>query len=168
MTTLIERFTSNETAPLVGETTTTELQVEALNELLRGELTAIQTYEQCIGGIEDPDLAVELRKLQQSHVVRRDQIANRIRLLGGEPDESAGLWGAFARLVEAGATLFGDTIALKTLEEGELLGVRQYYQDLPDLDRANLHFVATHLRPEQDRTCTAVADLIHERETQSA
>ncbi len=133
--------------------------LEALNELLRGELAAVATYEQCIEALDDEVIATALQDLLSSHMQRRDQLVNRLRLMGDEPDHSPGLWGAFAQLVEGGAALLGDKIALEALESGELHGLRLYH-DTEVVHVETRQFIDTHLLPEQERTRAALGKIV--------
>lgn len=164
MTVSMTDVTSTEDPPLLGGITEHDREFEALDRLLRGELSAVEAYARALQSV-DTWLRPHLRKLQESHRIRSEQIRNRIELFGGDASESSGIWGAFARLFETGATLLGDQKTLEALEVGELHGLREY-RDLSELEPATRAFVRSHLRPEQDRTYAALGDLI--REAQAA
>ncbi|MCR9163772.1 MAG: DUF2383 domain-containing protein [Nannocystaceae bacterium] len=125
--------------------------IDQLNSLLRGELSAVETYEQCIEKMDDDLMKRQLTSLQASHVTRATKLKSRIRAMGGEPDSDSGAWGAFAKLVEGGAKIFGKKAALSALEEGEDHGKKDY-ADVEDLTPEVRHFVQTVLVPEQQRT----------------
>ncbi len=130
-----------------------------LNSLLRGEISAVDTYSQCIEKLDDPDAGLRLEALKRSHALRRDWLTNQIRLLGGTPEEHAGLWGAMASFLEGGATIFGEKAALKVLEEGEMHGLR-HYEAVDGVSSATRVFISTTLLPEQQRTAAALALLV--------
>lgn len=137
---------------------TYEHEIEALDKLLRGELAAVETYDQALDRV-DGAVAETLSSLRASHQLRAEQLHNHILLLGGEPSEESGAWGVFARLVEGGATLISDRTALEALEAGEKHG-KQQYDDLPALEPTTRAFVQEHLRPQQEFTYTQLSKLI--------
>ncbi len=130
-----------------------------LNSLLRGEISAVETYTQCIEKLDDAEASRRLEALRRSHAIRRDRLSNRIRLLGGTPDSHAGLWGAMTSLLEGGATILGETAALKVLEEGELHGLR-HYDGVKEVSSTTRNFISSVLLPEQERTRVALARLV--------
>ena len=144
--------------------TTTDLHIDiqrsmdALNSLLRGELSAVETYEQAIAkfGSETPR---ELHDCLRSHEHRVQQLTVRIYDLGGKPAEGSGIWGAFAMLVEGGAAVFGRKAALSALEEGEDHGLAEYNDRLDDLDAESRRLVQAEILPEQLKTHDAVRNL---------
>jgi uncharacterized protein (TIGR02284 family) len=126
--------------------------IDHLNSFLRGERSAVETYEQCIEKIDDPMVCQQLEQFRNSHAQRVQKLSARITTLGGVPDDDSGMWGSFAKLVEGGAKIFGKDAAIAALEEGEDHGVKDYSRDLEDLTPATRQFVATEIVPEQRRT----------------
>jgi hypothetical protein len=106
--------------------TATDQGIECLNSLLRGELAATETYQQAIAKMAGTAQAVDLRRI---HVEHREA-ANALRVLvhecGGKPDQGSGAWGAWAKLVEGAAKVFGVQAALRALKEGEEVGISDY------------------------------------------
>ena len=123
--------------------------------MLRGELSAVETYEQCIEKMDEVSMKQQLAVLRTSHVTRATKLKSRIRAMGGEPENSSGAWGTFAKLVEGGAKLFGKKAAISALEEGEDHGKKEY-ANVDDLTPEVRHFVQTQLVPEQLRTHDAL------------
>ena len=68
--------------------------VDKLNEFLSNELSAVETYRQCIEKTSDSMVAQRLGELRQSHAARAEQLRQRITALGGEPVKDSGAWGA--------------------------------------------------------------------------
>ncbi|HKI01238.1 MAG TPA: DUF2383 domain-containing protein [Thermoanaerobaculia bacterium] len=113
------------------QTTTTD--VTALNSLLRGEMSAIETYRQALEKLGDSGFGVEeLRGLRVDHRDAADALWHHIEQHGGKPSEDSGAWGAFAKAVEGTAKLLGNTAALKALKEGEEHGLKDYQAALED------------------------------------
>ena len=102
--------------------------IEVCNGLLRGELSAIETYEQAIEKHSDSPAATELRRICSEHSRAANRITANVRQMGGEPEEGSGAWGVFANAVQGTANLFGAGSALESLKRGEEAG-RQDYQD---------------------------------------
>ncbi len=126
--------------------------VTQLNSFLRGELAAVFTYEQCLEKIEDERVAAQLRVLQASHGRRATILRERIVSLGGKPAEDAGIWGGLAQLLQGGAKMFGESAALRVLQEGEDHGLSDYRRDVNKLSPLQRTFVRVEVLPEQFRT----------------
>jgi hypothetical protein len=112
--------------------TTTEQAT--LDSLLRGEMSAIETYRMAIEKLEDSQSAwtPELHAMQRDHRDAADALWHALERKGKRPSESAGPWGAFAKAVEGTAKLFGNAAALKALKEGEEHGLKEYDEALRD------------------------------------
>ena len=137
--------------------------IKHLNSFLRGELSAVQTYDQAIEKMrqEEPTLTEELRACRESHRRRVDELTREVRRLGGEPSTDSGVWGSFAKIVEGGAKLLGKKAAIAALEEGEDHGRNDYERDVNDLDPACRDFVRQKLIPEQLKTHDVLSALKH-------
>jgi Domain of unknown function (DUF2383) len=118
-----------------------KVDVATLNDLLRGEMAAIETYRLAIEKTGDAPGTSQLHTLQRSHRDAADALWHHVEELGAGPPTGSGAWGAFAKAVEGAATLFGNAMALQALREGEERGVGQYrealaHRDLPAGSRA--------------------------------
>ena len=133
--------------------------IKQLNSFLRGEISAVETYEQALTKADSPRTEAILRANKDSHAARATALNTAIRGAGGEPAESSGVWGAFAKATAGGAKLFGETAAVAALEEGEDHGLKEYRSDLDDLSPAAKTLVTTKLLPEQQRTHDALSGL---------
>jgi bacterioferritin (cytochrome b1) len=130
-----------------------EADVKHLNSFLRGELSAVETYDQCIAKIEkNSQIVGTLQEARNSHERRAELLRTRVAQLGGKPAESSGAWGGFAKLVEGGAKAFGESAAVAALEEGEDHGRDDYKRDLKDVSPETSAFVQTELLPAQKQT----------------
>jgi len=105
---------------------------DTLNELLRGELSAIETYQQALAKLGKTKGADELRRLHAEHREAANTLRQHVHQHGGQPDQGSGAWGAFAKAVEGTARLFGDDAALKALKEGEEHGIKEFEKALKD------------------------------------
>ena len=133
--------------------------VNHLNSFLRGELAAIETYRLAINKLNHSPHRTVLQHCEQSHAARARILEQEIRRRGGEPSEGSGPWGAFAKLVEGSAAIFGEKAAVAALEEGEDHGREDYRRDLPDLDPAARLTIENEVMPEQNRTHQAMSSL---------
>jgi hypothetical protein len=137
---------------------TNEESVKLLNSLLRGERSAVETYDQAIAKTKDaPEPALTENRL--CHFNRISVIAKRISSLGGKAQETSGVWGAFAKVAEGSAKVFGIRAAVAALEEGEDRGLTDYRTAIGTLDESSRHTVETVLLPAQERTHRRMSDL---------
>lgn len=125
---------------------------DKLNECLRGEISAMETYELALRSVTHIELSHALRQLHDSHERRVTSLRRRLRGIGAEQSYTSGAWGAFARIVQRGADLFGDKAAMAALEEGEDHGLRLYSQNLENVDEATREFIRMELLPDQQRS----------------
>ena len=138
-----------------------ENNVETLNDLLRGEISAVETYRQAIDRLSASPNRVELEQCKRSHELRVNQLREQVVRLGGQPAQGSGAWGTFAKLVEGSAKLFGEKAAIAALEEGEDHGLKLYRDDMAKLDAVTRVLVERDLLPEQERTHSALSALKH-------
>lgn len=133
--------------------TYSDKDIDKLNDFLKSEIAAVETYGQAIEKTGQSSTVVQrLVELRQSHAGRARLLKERIVALGGVPAEGSGVWGGFAKLVEGGAKTFGEKAALSALEEGEDKGLKEYRDEIEDLSDATRQFVASMILPEQQRS----------------
>lgn len=132
--------------------------IDALKALLCGERAAVETYGQAME-LFHGEIPRELDACLNSHRLRVGKLITRIQELGGKPAESSGTWGAFARLVEGGATMLGRAATVATLEEGEDHGLRLYEDRMTDLDPESWNLIEGELQVEQRTTHAMISDL---------
>src|SRR6478672_10113557 len=139
--------------------------IDQLNSLLRGEISAAETYRMAIDKISESDSASAngglLREIQAEHGRAAQSIRDRIRELGGEAADSSGAWGVWAKTVQETMNLFGDTSSLKSLKEGEEHGLKDYERALPDLDASSAQLVSNQYIPAQQRHINLLDQLIN-------
>lgn len=104
--------------------------IKVCNSLLRGELSAIQTYDQALEKFSGSSETATLERIRAEHEESAQILRNHIADMGGTPDSDSGAWGSFAQAVEATAKLLGQSAALKALIEGEQHGIKEYEQAL--------------------------------------
>jgi uncharacterized protein (TIGR02284 family) len=142
----------------------TKSNVDQLNSFLRGEISAVETYRMALDKLDAGNSArAELEACLASHQSRVTMLRDAIIRLGGEPADSSGPWGVFAKTVEGGARLLGDKVAVAALEEGEDHGLKDYRKELDasDLDAQARTLVAGRLLPLQQQTHDRMSALKH-------
>ncbi|MBS1993879.1 MAG: DUF2383 domain-containing protein [Cyanobacteria bacterium SZAS LIN-3] len=137
---------------------TQEETATKLSDLLRGELSAVETYSQAIDKMHQANLISILQEAHNCHAARANIITGKMRELGIEPPMSSGVWGAFARLMENSAQLFGDRATIAVLEEGEDHGLGLYKAHYADNDPVVKKLVREFL-PKQEGTHRIMQDL---------
>src|SRR5687768_8280690 len=88
---------------------------DALDSLLRGEISAAETYGQAISKVEGRPEADTLRSIRDDHVAAANALRRHVVARGEEASTSSGAWGSFAKAVEGTAKLFGNASAFKAL-----------------------------------------------------
>lgn len=132
---------------------------DELNSCLRGELAAIETYEQALEKSRteygsDPKFQ-QLEKMLRNHEQAATLLQSLVRQTGGEPDTDSGAWGTWANTVMGASRLFGDKAALKALKEGEESGIKQYRGLIDDTDTpADVRDAAMKLMKNDKEHCT--------------
>ncbi len=138
--------------------------IDQLNGLLRGEISAAETYRMGIdktsGNNSDSVNYGLLREIQAEHGRAAQAIRDRIRELGGEPADSSGAWGTWAKVVQGVADLFGDTLALKSLKEGEEHGLKDYQASLDFVDSVSADLINNQFIPAQQKHINLLDQLI--------
>ena len=139
--------------------------VGQLNSLLRGEISAAETYRMAIDKIADSTTTVAnaglLREIQEEHGRAAQGLRDRIRELGGEAADSSGAWGVWAKTVQGTMNLLGDASSLKALKEGEEHGLKDYQEALDDVDATSAQLIQNQLIPAQQRHINLLDQLIN-------
>ena len=141
-----------------------ESTINQLNSFLRGEISAVETYRQALEKVTEPRIRSDLQSAHKSHQQRVEALRASINRLGGNPASGSGVWGAFAKLIEGGAKVFGDKAAISALEEGEDHGLKDYRTDLSKVDTEARRFVEQELLPAQMQTHRLLSNLKHSLE----
>lgn len=141
----------------------TDETVPQLNSLLRGEISAAETYRMAIdklaGGGKAENVGL-LQGIQEEHGRAAQGIRDRIQELGGEASDSSGAWGAWAKTVQGTMNLLGDAASLKALKEGEEHGLKDYQAALDAVDATSGQLIQNQLIPAQQRHISLLDQLI--------
>ena len=130
-----------------------------LNRLVRGELSAIETYQQALEKMHDAPEATELQAIEADHRSAVRALRDQVLQHGGTPDDKSGAWGTWAKFVEGTAKMLGNTAALEALRQGEQHGIKEYERALEEdeLD-AECHAMIRNLLLPHARTHVPVLD----------
>ena len=133
--------------------------VEQLKSFYRGEISAVEAYRQVMGSTYDQRFQAALRQNLASHQWRVQWLGQRIRELGGSTPTGSGPWGSFVKALETTATAIGQQASIAVLEEGEAHGVKDYRDDLPNLDGESERFVRELVLPKQIESHRVISNL---------
>ena len=141
----------------------TKSSIDRLNTFLRGEISAVETYQLALARIHHiSTVRDELLVNLKSHQDRVMMLQDAIRELDGEPATDSGAWGTLAKTAERSATALGEKAAVVALEEGEDHGLSDYKdhaEKLDDLGDRERQLVTDRLLPAQQRTRDRLSDL---------
>jgi rubrerythrin len=128
---------------------TTDQTTDLCNALLRGEISAIETYDQAIEKISDSPGVEILEDIQSDHEQSVAELREYLVDHASEVSEGSGWWGSFVQALEGAAKVLGTQPALKLLREGEEHGVREYEKALahPEISAAARVLIQQKLLP---------------------
>lgn len=121
------------------------------NSLLRGELSAIETYTQAIEKFADSSGESPLYRIRADHESSAASLRANIGQSEEVPATSSGPWGTFATALEGVATLLGEAPALTILQQGEEHGISEYEEALAsdEVDESLKRLIRDELLPSQ-------------------
>lgn len=108
--------------------------IAVCNSLLRGELSAIETYAKAIAKFPQEPEIPSLEAIRDEHVNATLLLEENVRSMGGIPHSESGAWGVFAKGIQNAANLFGENSALQSLQAGEEHGRKEYLDALENED----------------------------------
>lgn len=106
--------------------------IDVCNELLRGELAAMETYGQALVKFQEPKEHQALQEIWNDHLHNAEVLREHLNAMGAAPVMSSGLWGNFAKVLESAASMLGHSPALGILKAGERYGISEYQHALED------------------------------------
>ena len=105
-----------------------------LDDLIRGELAALQAYDQALKDVKEPKQREKLQAIRNNHEKAVSKlskyVASKPELL--EDTKDAGPWGTFAKAWTKTRSFTGNEGALKALIDGEEHGIEEYQEALDD------------------------------------
>lgn len=104
------------------------------NKLLRGEMSAIESYQQSLEAFDDAHHRDSLQLILEDHRKSAEALREHITAMDAKPDSESGVWGDLAQAVTGAASLLGRSPVLATLIQGEEHGISEYEEALNDPD----------------------------------
>jgi hypothetical protein len=135
-----------------------EPPLEHLNALLRGEISAVESYRSALEKAEGPARAT-LEGCCRTHEQHVAQLSDLITRHGGTPAARSGVWGSVVKLFEGSAAMLGMKALVTALEEGEELGRHDYTAMLAKLDLESREVIESAMLHDQKRNLEALATL---------
>lgn len=117
--------------PGVSETLEQPARRGPIAALVKGELSAVETYKQALEKVGGPGGA-ELRRIEREHEEAVKLLLESLARRGGKAPRGSGLRGAWSMAVEGAAKLLGKKAAIKALKNGERRGLHHYEDALKD------------------------------------
>jgi len=108
--------------------------IDVCNSLLKGELSAVETYGQALEKFSSEVECSALRTIQNDHQNSVARLRDHLVDMGAEPAAGSGAWGTFAKAVEGTAKMLGESPALAALQQGEEHGIDEYEEALRNPD----------------------------------
>lgn len=133
-----------------------------LNSLLRGELSAVETYRQALEKVGGEPQADKVRSMLEDHKVSVEKLRGAVVKIGATPSTDSSAWGAWAKTVTGSAKLFGDAAALRALREGEQHGLKEYQEALQNknLPQETKNLIQGELLPKQSEHVATLDSII--------
>ncbi len=128
-----------------------EPNIATLNELLKGEHMAIESYETVMSTIDNKELKVKLNGIVEDHKRHAMEIKDRIYKLGGKPKESTGMVGVMSDIkLKAEGMVSNNQFMLKELFSGEKQGIAAVKETIKgDLDTDSLQLVKEMIETDE-------------------
>ncbi|WP_367874257.1 DUF2383 domain-containing protein [Luteolibacter sp. Populi] len=142
-----------------------EACIASCNKLLRGELSAIETYTQAISSFGTDREAGTLRHILAVHEENASRLRQHVAEMGGEPSFTSGIWGGFMKALEGGALALGESPALAVLQAGEEYGVHGYDEALknPGVMEEIKNVIRQHMLPRSEENVNTLLRLKKEK-----
>ena len=140
--------------------------VRTLNSLLRGEISASQTYGLAIPVVADnrPSDTTTLRAIARQHDSAVETIRAAIEKAGGQPDSkpdsSSTAWPSVVKSVSGAGKVFVAAAALKALKEGEQGGLNDYRNALTQLTPETSKLIRESIIPARIKHIDELEDII--------
>ena len=127
--------------------------MKQVDELIRGEISAVESINAVLSNIKDPSEKSALVQMLQDHQGAVEKLKRYAEPKFQAKAKTSGPWGAFTTAFAGGASFFGDKAALTALKIGEQHGLNEYQQAIKD-DSINMEvrtLIENELLPNQER-----------------
>lgn len=124
--------------------------IDTLNELLKGELMAMDIYQETEDMQGDVQVMEMLKQFAKDHQEHAQLLADRIKELGGTPIEDTGMAGTMAGMSSKINALRGPSHLLEQVYAGEDKGVHAYEDRIDELDPESQAIVRKIMSKDHD------------------
>ncbi len=143
-----------------------EQKTAFLNKIIRGEISAVEAYEQVIPTIEEKHDRFRLSAIRDEHDRSVARLKELVEHSMYSAEEDSGPWGVAVSTIVGAAKLLGSTVALKALLEGEEHGIKLYNEALDyNLNEEERNVIVNELIPTSKRHLSALKVLIEEQDS---
>ncbi len=105
---------------------TTRVHAQDLDEILRGEISAVEAYEQVEEKVRKDPEVYRLREFRNDHAQAVRYWTEQSSSSGMKPEESSSIWGTAVEAFVGLSKLVGEETALRALKKGEEHGLSNY------------------------------------------
>jgi hypothetical protein len=124
-------------------------EIDTLNSLLRGQLAAVETYDQAINKFEDPQLLADLQAIREEHLEAEIILREKVLELGGEPVDAAGPWQTCAAAMAGESKSMGLATALAALQQGEEQSINELEDSLhQEMNNDSKNLIRSNFLPQ--------------------
>jgi hypothetical protein len=99
---------------------------EDINEILRGEMSAVEAYRQVEKKVDDDPESYRLKQFRLDHENAIQYWKREAKEMGKIPEPSSSVWGLVVEAFVGASKLMGDDTALMALKRGEEHGLANY------------------------------------------
>ncbi len=133
-----------------------------LDDVIRGEMAAIETYSQVVGKVTDQKEKRQLETFRNDHQRALATLQKYANQPVKDDAKSSGAWGTFAQAWTGGAKVFGEKTAVRALKAGEEHGLNEYEELLKEEKVSDelKEVIRTQLVPKQKDHINALNKLI--------
>lgn len=135
---------------------------EAIDEILRGEISATEAYEQVMKKVTDDPEIYRLRQFKLDHENAVQYWKKEARISGKIPEHDSSIWGTVVEAFIGTSKLIGEETALRALKKGEEHGLSNYEKMLESdkLSRLQKDEIRKTFIPRQMRHIESIKALI--------
>ena len=144
--------------PIISKISYSRVDKDSINEVLRGEVSAVEAYQQALDTVkEDPEVN-RLQEFLADHQSAVSYWKKQVNDQGVVVEASSGPWGTAVEAFVGTAKLFGNNPALKALRRGEEYGLNEYEKLTRDghLSPTQTSYVRDVLIPNQLRHINSI------------
>lgn len=138
-----------------------QMQSKQIDELIRGEMAAVKSYETVLAKIDNETEKQKLMSFKNDHQMALEKL----KTFSPNVDASstkAGPWTTFATAFAGGASFFGDKAAIKALQVGEQHGLNEYQEAIIDqgVSPEVKAVIRAELLPNQEKHISMIRGLV--------